>query len=154
MRDFVDMDVLHTESTSLYWGFTKNGEVGLYYFTMADIYSHSNIYFDYQDVKNICEFLDDWGHESLFIEQIYRTTRNGKRLRCSVKFEYVETDDPNVRRSQQRITFYDDYTEEDPEQDEDILSWSSWDDYYNHEKFESFRDFMHAVKSFWERAKE
>ena len=150
MKDFVAMDHLSTENTTLYWGLTASGDPGLLYFTMADLFSHSVIPFDLSDVRDICEFLNNWGHESLSITQIYTTRRNSVPLRCQVKFEYVDTKDPKIPRSQQVITFYDDYTEEDPEKDEGIQSISSWTDWNNHEKFEKFRDFMNAILQFWE----
>lgn len=149
MNDFVEMDNLFTENTSLYWGFWKEtGEVGVLYFTMADIFTHSIIPFDLQDVEHICEFLDDFNHEPVSITQIYTTKHNGVPLRCQIKFEYVETKE-NASGRTASITFYDDYTEEDPEKDEDILSISSWTQAGNWDKFEKFDDFMHAVRKFW-----
>lgn len=70
MKDFVAMDHLSTENTTLYWGLTASGDPGLLYFTMADLFSHSVITFDLSDVRDICEFLNNWGHESLSITQI------------------------------------------------------------------------------------
>lgn len=148
MNDFVAMDNFFTENTSLYWGFTKTGEVGVLYFTMADIYTHSIITFDYRSVARICEFLDDHNHEPVSITQIYSTKHNGVPLRCLMKFEYVETKQNAIGKTAS-ITFYDDYTEEDPEEDEDILSISSWTQAGNWDKFEKFYDFMHAVRNFW-----
>ena len=148
MDDFVEAGHFFTKDTTLYWGFTKNGEVGLLYFTMADIFSHSIIYFDLQDVESICNFLDDHNHEPVSIEQIYSTKHNGVPLRCQVRFEYVETKQNAIGKTA-CITFYDDYTEEDPEKDEDILSISSWTCAGNWDLFEKFDDFMHAIRNFW-----
>ena len=148
MIDFVEMDHLSTENTTLYWGFTKSGEVGLLYFTMADIYSHSIITFRLQDLENICEFLDDFNHEPVCITQIYTTRHNGVPLRCQVKLEYVETEKTAIGKTA-CLTFYDDYTEVDPEKDEDILSISSWKQAGNWDKFEKFGDFIQVVRDFW-----
>ena len=150
MNDFVEAGHFFTENTSLYWGFYKEtGEVGVLYFTMADIYTHSILTFDLEDVENICEFLDGKvDQEPLCIEQIYTTKHNGVPLRCQIKFEYVETEKTAIGKTA-CITFYDDYTEEDPEKDEDILSISSWTRAGNWELFEKFNDFIHAVRKFW-----
>lgn len=149
MDDFVEAGHFFTENTTLYWGFTKKGEVGLLYFTMADIFSHSIIPFDLQDVESICNFLDGkTDQEPLCIEQIYSTRHNGVPLRCQVKFEYVETKQNAIGKTA-CITFYDDYTEEDPEKDECILSISSWTRSGNWDLFEKFDDFIHAVRDFW-----
>lgn len=146
--------VLNTKHTSLYCSI-KEGVPALEYFTMADIYSTYRVNLGYDDLRLICDFLDNWGSEGLEITQPYSTKVNGHPSFCVLKFEYVKNERSREcpRDTLQRVTFYARCWGEDLEdslKEEKILSWTSWDDYYNWEDFEKMRSFLYQMKSLME----
>lgn len=143
------VSVLHTDNTTLYCTIHE-GRVFLEYFTMADPYCTYRVGLDYDALCKICKFLDNWKSEQVTIIQPYSTTVNTHPMFCAVRFEYVKNENKKCPRDRlQRVTFYAQCWDEDIEssvENEKILSWSYWDDYYNWEGFEKLRKFLHNVK--------
>ena len=145
---------LHSESTTLYWG-VEDGKLQMEYFTMSDIYCTYCVKLDYDDICAIYNFLNDWGSESVEIIQPYSSTVNGKPMWCMFKLEYAEN--PKATRSVQRMYFYAQCWGKDLKEslEEDmILSWTSWDDYFFWEEFESFRAYISNMKKLLDRMTE
>lgn len=156
--DEYDVYTLNAEKQSLYCSI-EDGVVGLKYFTMSDLFSTYRVNLYYDDLCDICEFLDNWGSESVEIVQPYSCTVNGCPSFCALKFEYAPLDDPKerIREEVQRITFYARCWGKDLQSsldEEKFLSWTSWDDFYFWDEFEKIRAFMHQTKRLIERSRE
>lgn len=144
-----------TESTTLYCSI-EDGVPAMEYFTFADLYSTYRVNLDYEDLKSISEFLENWDSEPVTIIQPYSTKVNESPSFCALKLEYVEKDEESSRTMQQ-ITFYALCWGEDIEsslKEDKILSWSSWKDYHNWDAFEVFRTFVANMLRFFERSEE
>ena len=143
-------NVLHTDKTMLYCSI-REGIPAIEYFTMADLFSTYRVNLTYDDLCAITDFLDSWDSEPLEIVQPYTTLVNGCPSFCVLKFEYVENPDKNDLRSTfQRISFYAECYGKDLEdslKEEKIMSWSSWDDYYNWDEFEELRSFFWQMEA-------
>lgn len=156
-RDEYDDLILNSERSSLYCSI-RDGIVAIKYFTMSDIYSSYYVRLYYDDLCDICEFLDHWGSESVEITQPYSCTVNGHPSFCVLKFEYVKNEDPEerIRDTLQRITFYARCWGDDLQSslDEDkFLNWTSWDDYYFWDEFKELKAFLHQTKRLMERCR-
>ena len=149
--------VLHSDRDLLYCSI-RDGVPELEYFTMADLFSTYRVTLDYEDISNICDFLDKWGSEPITITQMYSTRVNGNPSFCVAKFEYVENEDKTeIRSTLQRITFYAECWGKDLEsslEEEKFRAWTSWDDYYNWEDFEKLRSFFYQIKRLIEQVRE
>ena len=156
-RDEVQIATLSTENATLFCSI-RDGIPALEFFTFADIYSTYRVNLHYEDLCDICQFLDNWGSKPLEIIQPYSTTVNNCPSFCAVRFEYVENEDKSMIRSEfQRLTFYASCWGKDLEdslKEEKFLGWSSWDDYYNWEDFEKIRAFVHQIRDLMLQAKE
>lgn len=156
-KDFVSAEkTFHTENSMLRCGIKKSGVFAMEYFSFADVYCSYYVNLDADDIKTIENFLTNWGSEKVRIIQPYSSTVNDQPTFCALDLEYVEI--PNApRESQQRITFYCECWGKDVEdslKEDKITAWSSWDDFYNWDEFETFRAYVHALNSFFENSKE
>lgn len=147
--------VLSTEQASLYCTI-EDGTPQMEYFSFRDIYSTYRVNLDYDDLCEICQFLEKWGSEPVVIIQPYSTKVNGSPSFCALKFEYVKNEKKDMIRDEfQRVTFYSSCWGKDLQDsldDEKCLSWSYWDDYYNWDGFEALRSFMYNMKRLVERS--
>lgn len=146
--------VLSTDQASLYCTI-EDGRAFLEYFTMSDLYSTYRVALEYEDLCEICRFLEKWGSESVEIIQPYSTTVNGHPSFCAVRFEYTKNEDDNcIRGTLQKLTFYAECWGEDIEdslKNEKFLSWSYWTDYYNWDEFQKLRAFLREIRSLMAR---
>lgn len=155
-RDFLPADkTLHTHNSHLSWGIRSDGVFAVQYFSFADIYCSYYVQLYEDDVKTIQHFLKNWGSEKVRIIQPYKCTVNGKPSYCALDLEYVEV--PDAPRDMQRIGFYCQCWGKDVEsslEEDEITAWSTWDDYYFWDEFESFRTYIDCLCNHFDNLKE